>query len=144
MIAKWKIEDTYILGEAAVNKSFDKVSGNIEWRGNKGKLSIVNPILEGGVEEGKVTVDCKVEKKNGKIHVETCTILISRPTEEEAKMNCQDEIETSYPTEWLHKYGTTKKEEAIKACIEYKRTTRPNEMRDIYDEYLESIIEGEI
>lgn len=144
MTAKWKIEDTYILGEAAVNKSFDKVSGNIEWRGNKGKLSIVNPILEGGVEEGKVTVDCKVEKKNGKIHVETCTILISRPTEEEAKMNCQDEIETSYPTEWLHKYGTTKKEEAIKACIEYKRTTRPNEMRDIYDEYLESIIEGEI
>jgi len=143
MPIKWSVEDTYILGKVNLNKTFKKVADDIEWRNNKGELSIIHPILEGGVEKGKATIDCKAEKTNGEILIKTCTILIPRPTQEEAKSDCQDEIETSFPTEWLDKYGTIEKDEAIKACIEYKRSTKPKTMQEYYDEYLETIIEGE-
>lgn len=142
MKIEWTAGDTYIIGKTKLNKTFKKVAGDIKWKDNKGELTIINPILEGGLEKGKITIDCTAEKINGDIQIDTCTIIIPKPTAEEAEADCKDEIETSFPTEWLDKYGTIEKDKAIKACIEYKRTTRPKLMQDYYEKYLEMTIEG--
>jgi len=142
MSIKWTESDAYILGEIILDKKFKKVVDSTKIKNKKGKITIINPILEGGIEKGKVTIDCNVEKRNGEILVNTCTIMIPRLTVEDAETECIDEIESSFPIEWLDKYGETEKNKAIKACIEYKRITQPERMKEYYEINLENEIEG--
>jgi len=50
MKIEWTASDTYIIGKTNLNKTFKKVAGDIKWKDSKGELTIINPILEGGLE----------------------------------------------------------------------------------------------
>ena len=141
MQIEWSAEEAYILGKATLNRQFKKLSDQAEWiDGNR--ISIIHPILEEGVIKGKASITCNAEKRNGETYISECTIVIPKLTDEEAKLECEDEIETSYPTEWLDKYGEYRKEKAVKACIQYKTSERPDAMKKYYEKYLEAEIAG--
>ena len=138
---KWSDAEKYLIGEVAVNSQFDKLSDKVEWENNN-KITLKHPVVVDMITRGEVVVSCQAEKRNGGAHISECTVVIPKIPEDEAKLDCEAEIESSYPIEWLDKYGEYEKDKAMKACIKYKTGTIPNSLKEYYEKYLENEIAG--
>jgi len=139
---KWSDAEKYLIGEVAVNSQFDKLSDKVEWENNN-KITLKHPVVVDMITRGEVVVSCQAEKRNGGAYISKCTIVIPKIGEDEAKMECKDEIESSYPIEWFDKYGVHERDKALEACIKYKTETIPNELKEYYEKYLINEIVGE-
>ena len=138
---EWSDAEAYLIGKVVLNKHFDKLSDRAEWVDNN-KITITHPLTVDMIDKGEIVVTCKAEKRNGGAHISECTIVIPKIPEDEAKLDCEAEIESSYPIEWLDKYGEYEKDKAMKACIKYKTETIPNSLKEYYEKYLENEIAG--
>jgi len=138
---KWTIGEGYVHGEVVLDRKVKDVKwGKITWTNKKGRLIGHQDVYdESGLEKYKIEVDCVVEKVDDGILIHDCRVLIPRPTVEEAREECVAEVEMSYPTEWLEKYGEHEKEKAIQKCIETKR-----DEYKAHKEYWETNIESKI